>query len=1287
MRARTWGLALLGVIVGLTLSVALLMPPTLSSAGESEPLQLKSLAGSFVVFDPAAGGDACWVPGTSQTLCFRTESFTDDWEWVENLWLRFPSDWTVSDVFVAGTPACDSGTFRTFSWSFQTASYEVNLDHQRRMATSDHCTASYCVEVTTGGGSGDALVSWFWDGDGYAGTPHWPCSDDGYTPSGQTTCDESIAPRATINDCSTLGSLDGQIVDASTMGPTCTLAAVTIDPGAVTVAADATGLYGPISLTEGTYDVTAAASGYDDDTASGVSLVAGTTTTQDFALSRPVVGVAPGIFDVDLVVNATGDETLAISNLGPAPPLEWTLYEVPPTEAINPYSDAAPAPGVMVEPELEVAMRSRGEAGLLIDLRERPDLSPALTMSWLERGRFVVDALRSTAERSQARVREYLDGKRIPYEAFWIDNLIVVPSATREVLDDLLSFDEIEIVRARRMMGLIEPVTRAEALPVGRAIEPNLSHVGADQVWTMGFDGDGIVVANIDTGVRYTHEVLQPHYRGNLGGGVFDHDYNWLDGVDGSSAAPYDDHGHGSHTMGIMVGDDGGTNQVGMAPGATWIACDACESSSGCPETALLTCAQWITAPYPVGDPSSPDSSKRPQVVNNSWGDCGQSYDNWYQGVVDSWHAAGIYPVFSNGNASNCYYPTPPGCNTVGNPARYGNVTGVGSTGQSNGAYATHSNWGPTDDPDTVNPDGYPSIKPQVAAPGVNIRSSYRTSDSSYYTMGGTSMSAPHVSGLVALMWQAGPCLIGDYAQTETIMMSTATAIPYASNCGGEGPGNVPNQATGWGEIDALAAVTEATIWCNTDWLPWVSETPTSGLVAAAGSENVTLSFTCGPDPGDESGTLRLTTNDPCAETTDIPLALHCTTGPSMDLAISKTDGVATAISGDGLTYTIVVANGGPDDAVGATVTDTFPVALTGVTWTCVAAGGASCSPSGSGGISDTVDLPAGGSVTYTAVTTIDPAATGSLSNTAAVTEPAGATELDPSNNSATDLTELTPEADLGVTKTDGIDLVLPGGSVVYTISVTNAGPSDAPTATVADAFPADVTDVSWTCVAAGGATCTASGIGDIDDAVSMPVGGSATYTAGATVALAATGTLSNTATATPTGGVTDPVPGNDSATDTTTVAAITELHGQVSDGVCWVAPGAATTYTLTVVNDGPGDALGALVEDSPPAILGSLGWTCTATGGASCTAAGSGAIAETVDLPAGGSVIFELTGTVDPAATGWLRNEASVTAPANAVDPTPDDGVMWDLDALEPPILCDDFEDGTTGAWSSTVP
>lgn len=160
--------------------------------------EIDTLSGSFVVFDPSAGGDPTYVPGTSQTFCFRAESFTDDWEYAFNLWERFPVDVTVNNVYVQGTPTCTSvGSFGTFSWSFLTSPYEVNLYHPRYHAYADHCTAIYCFEVTLGGGS-FAPVSWYWDGDGLNYTPHYPCSSDGYTPSGQDVCDEAVEPVAII---------------------------------------------------------------------------------------------------------------------------------------------------------------------------------------------------------------------------------------------------------------------------------------------------------------------------------------------------------------------------------------------------------------------------------------------------------------------------------------------------------------------------------------------------------------------------------------------------------------------------------------------------------------------------------------------------------------------------------------------------------------------------------------------------------------------------------------------------------------------------------------------------------------------------------------------------------------------------------------------------------------------------------------------------------------------------------------------------------------------------------
>ena len=463
-----------------------------------------------------------------------------------------------------------------------------------------------------------------------------------------------------------------------------------------------------------------------------------------------------------------------------------------------------------VEPKLQAQILRDNSVGYIIYLHEKADLTPAYDLNWEKRGEYVVKALQETAKSSQADIVKFLNEQKVDYQTFWIDNIIIVNSSNQNTFNGLMNFSEIESLKARRIMGVINPTV--EDVPESvLAVEPNISHVLAPNVWQLGISGSGIVVANIDTGVRSTHEALVRQYRGTTLGS---HDYNWL-GAAGGSGIPVDDNGHGTHTMGTMVGEDASqTNQIGMAPSAQWIACDGCEGTS-CPDAALLTCAQWITAPYPIGDPGSPNTSMRPHIVNNSWGDCGTSYDNWFQASVDAWLAAGIYPIFSNGNASNCGYSSPPGLNTVGNPARYGNVTGVGSTGESNGEYANHSNWGPTDNLDFVNPKtGWEDIKPQVLAPGVNIRSSTPGSDSQYQDgWSGTSMSAPHVSGLVALMWQAGPCLIGDYATTENILEVTATPILYDDGTGAGA--HSPNYATGWGEINALSAVQEALNICQ----------------------------------------------------------------------------------------------------------------------------------------------------------------------------------------------------------------------------------------------------------------------------------------------------------------------------------------------------------------------------------------------------------------------------------------------------------------------------------------
>ena len=170
---------------------------------------VNSLSGSYVAFDPTVGGDSCYVPGTSQTFCFRAESFTNDYEYVYNLWEKFPSTWTVNNVYIQGTPTCTAGTWGSFSWSFETNPYEVNIYHPRYQGSTDNCVAYYCFDVQTASGGDPAMESWYWDGDGYSGPPHHPCSSDNYTPPsmGGEPCDEANYPQAIIPLCLPSGYL------------------------------------------------------------------------------------------------------------------------------------------------------------------------------------------------------------------------------------------------------------------------------------------------------------------------------------------------------------------------------------------------------------------------------------------------------------------------------------------------------------------------------------------------------------------------------------------------------------------------------------------------------------------------------------------------------------------------------------------------------------------------------------------------------------------------------------------------------------------------------------------------------------------------------------------------------------------------------------------------------------------------------------------------------------------------------------------------------------------------
>jgi uncharacterized repeat protein (TIGR01451 family) len=385
------------------------------------------------------------------------------------------------------------------------------------------------------------------------------------------------------------------------------------------------------------------------------------------------------------------------------------------------------------------------------------------------------------------------------------------------------------------------------------------------------------------------------------------------------------------------------------------------------------------------------------------------------------------------------------------------------------------------------------------------------------------------------------------------------------------------------------------------------------------------------------------------------------------DLSVSKTDGQTTVVAGEPVTYTVTVTNAGPDAVIAATVTDTFPPALSSVSWTCAASAGSSCaSPSGTGNIDQTVDLLVGGTATFVVTGTVSPDASGMLTNTATVSVPSGFSDPTLANNSATDTDTIVVQADLSISKTDGSTTAGAGSPVTYTIIVTNAGPSAVTGATVSDTFPAALTGVTWTCSASGGSSCgTASGSGNINHTVNLLVGGTATFTATGTLDVNATGTLSNTATVAVPGGASDPVPGNNSATDNDTIIPAANLSITKTDGQTTAAPGQAITYTIVASNAGPNPVTGATVSDTFPAALAGVTWTCTASAGSSCGAAGgAGNINTTVNLLVGGTATFTATGTVVPNPTS-LSNTATITPPPTANDPNPADNSATDTDTL----------------------
>jgi serine protease AprX len=320
------------------------------------------------------------------------------------------------------------------------------------------------------------------------------------------------------------------------------------------------------------------------------------------------------------------------------------------------------------------------QAEFFVVLTDQADLRPATALATKnEKSRYVYHTLRNKSQTTQGPILQWLRERGIEHRSFYIVNAILVKGG-REIAEALAARPDVARVEGNPHIqnvlpqpnAIVEAPSQSGGGRTPKTIEPGINYTHAPDVWALGFRGQGITAAGADTGQRWTHNALKPHYRGWDGQNA-DHDYNWHDSIHDSvgnpcgndSPEPCDDNGHGTHTIGTAIGDDGAGNQIGMAPGAKWIGCRNMDQGNGTPAR-YIECMEFFLAPYPVnGNPNQGDPLKAPDITSNSWV-CLPSEGcsaNTLQAGVEAQAAAGILMVGGAGNdgpsCSTVMYPLP----------------------------------------------------------------------------------------------------------------------------------------------------------------------------------------------------------------------------------------------------------------------------------------------------------------------------------------------------------------------------------------------------------------------------------------------------------------------------------------------------------------------------------------------------------------------------------------------------------------------------------------------------
>jgi len=413
----------------------------------------------------------------------------------------------------------------------------------------------------------------------------------------------------------------------------------------------------------------------------------------------------------------------------------------------------------------------------------------------------VVRALQEKATLTQPSLLSRLEtlmasGQVKEYRGFWVGNVVVV-AATPQAFDEIVSRNDVLQISPNYEIEGIKPVENDGDEPIISSHEIGLTRIKADSCWAIGITGQGRLVSNIDTGVLGSHVALSDRWAGNDPRYAGHPEWAWLDPYTTNWPSPNDVNGHGTHTMGTICGRSDAGDTVGVAMDAQWIAAAAIDRGGGIPRTVAdaITSFQWITDPD--GDPGTVWDV--PDVCSNSWGvTTSHGYDpcdDTFWSVIDGCEAAGVVVVFAAGNEGTS------GPSTLRRPADRATTpystfaVGAVDGGSVSMPIASFSSRGPSN----CTPDGSTTFKPEVSAPGVNVRSSYN--NGGYTQLDGTSMACPHVAGVVALVRQANPNLTSE--QVKQIIYETAVESS-ADNTPGE------DNNYGNGVVNAYAAVQRA---------------------------------------------------------------------------------------------------------------------------------------------------------------------------------------------------------------------------------------------------------------------------------------------------------------------------------------------------------------------------------------------------------------------------------------------------------------------------------------------